>query len=37
MSCQCVQYDIYMSLDFVQDFSLNENDFYNSGMIIIAI
>ena len=27
MSCQCLQSDIYMSLDFVQEFSLIENDF----------
>ena len=25
-----------MSLDFVQEFLLMENDFYNSGMIVIA-
>ena len=38
MSCQCLQYDIYMSLDFVQEFSLilNLKWFYNSGMIIIG-
>ena len=27
MSCQCSQSDIYMSLDFVQEFLLIENDF----------
>ena len=36
MSHQCLQPDIYMSLDFVQEFSLMENDFYNSGMMVIA-
>ena len=36
MSCQCLQYDIYSSLDLVQKFSLIEKWFYNSGMIAIA-
>ena len=27
MCCQCLQSDIYLSLDFVQEFSLIENDF----------
>ena len=26
-SCQYLQYDIYMRLDFIQKFSLNKNDF----------
>ena len=33
-SCQCLQYDIYMRLDFVQEFSLIEMIFYNSDMIV---
>ena len=27
MNCQCLQSDIYMSLDFLQESSLIENDF----------